>query len=147
MVPIPSPRAPARDAPTIFELVPSLYSRGEGGRVDVGRAFMVARCSSICSGRWFSSRAGDHKGPPSRSSPPSPLRNVMGYSGLDSKYRTTSSRWAAMALIVKSRWRKSSSMVLPIKGEMSKQISFLVCRESVSSTTTITRLALACMRT
>ncbi len=52
-----------------------------------------------------------------------------------------------MALIVKSRWRKSSSMVLPIRGDMSKQISFLVCKEPASSTTTITRLALACMRT
>src|SRR5258708_20443380 len=38
-----------------------------------------------------------------------------------SRYCTMSPRGAAMALMVKSRWRRSSSIVLPFRGEMSKQ--------------------------
>ena len=55
-----------------------MIRRGESGWVDVGRAFMVARwrgCERVpppCQQR--EQDAGDHKGPPNRSSPPSPLR-------------------------------------------------------------------------
>jgi hypothetical protein len=65
--------------------------RGEGGerwlgKKDTGylyKAFMVARCwgcdrvPSTCQHR--EQDAGDHKGPPRHSSPPSPLRMLMSF--------------------------------------------------------------------
>jgi len=61
-----------------------MIRRGEGGWADVGRAFMVARC-------WWCDRvpptgeqreqdAGDHKGPPVPTPPPSPLQNLIDFS-------------------------------------------------------------------
>jgi len=61
-----------------------MIRRGEGGWADVGRAFMVARwrgCERVpppCQHR--EQDAGDHKGPPFPTPPPSPLRNLMGFS-------------------------------------------------------------------
>ncbi len=64
-----------------------MIRRGEGGWVDARRAFMVARC-------WVCERippqvstgnrtAGDHKGPPFPTPPPSPLRMLMSFSSVD----------------------------------------------------------------
>jgi len=53
--------------------------------VDVGWAFKVARrglpgyAGSSLNGQ-HAPPTGDHKGPPSRSSPPSPLQHLMGFS-------------------------------------------------------------------
>ncbi len=60
-----------------------MIRRGESGWVDAGRAFMVARwrgCERVpppCQHR--NQDAGDHKGPPRHSSPPSPLRMLMSF--------------------------------------------------------------------
>ncbi|HLQ28449.1 MAG TPA: hypothetical protein VK140_04325 [Ktedonobacteraceae bacterium] len=59
-----------------------MIRRGEGGWVEVEWAFMVARwwCDSVAPiGEHREQDAGDHKGPPSHSSPPSPLRMLMSF--------------------------------------------------------------------
>ncbi len=60
-----------------------MIRRGEGGWVEVEWAFMVARwrgCERVpptCKHR--EQDAGDHKGPPRHSSPPSPLQMLMSF--------------------------------------------------------------------
>ncbi len=80
-IPHATPRAGASPARTLYgrHFHPC---RGEGGGRVAGRAFMVARGvgSDRVSPTWKPDEqdAGDHKGPPFRSPPLSPLRTLMG---------------------------------------------------------------------
>ncbi len=60
-----------------------MIRRGEGGWADVERAFMVARgwgCDRVSpTGEHREQDAGDHKGPPFPTPPPSPLRMLMSF--------------------------------------------------------------------
>ena len=75
------------------------FRRGEGGWVDGWWAFMVARGVGekpmYCEiGVVRRSTAGDHKGPPVRSPPHSPLQMLMGFSQGVAYWGRLRSRWS-----------------------------------------------------